>query len=264
MNNERLRTIRRNGKFPIYVWSYGASEVQVERTIRGLEYVLNRLELEDKFPVYYFNEEYSNEAWGSSEFYFTHPRVRKRVNEWGELQICATDLLDLCINEPWQATPHIEVAITGLDLWPGSPGVRFVYGLTRPLVYGNQVNLYPGVVLSPYRMQKYYRNPLKIFSLLAIHEFGHLVGLPQRKSIDTEETLGHHCVRADCAMSQVNVERRILFPDGRVERRFIGADETSDLVQRRFVRSGEYFCESCLEDLKISKKVIGERLFHSR
>lgn len=260
--NERMRLIKRSKQFPIYVWSYKSREHYIYAGLRSLDYLLEKLRMKEYFPVSYVGERFSDGEWGSAEFYFNHPQVKRRRNERGELQVCGTDILNLCIREPWQRNPHIEFLITGVDIWPGEEGVRFVYGITRHLVIlPNDVYGYPGTVISSRRMEMYYDNPLDIFSLLAIHELGHLFGLPSGMRNDLEMSLGPHCIRADCAMSQVNVERKILLPDGRIEDRFIGADETNKFVEDRFRRTGEYFCESCLDDLEESRRVLLSKLF---
>jgi hypothetical protein len=267
---ERIDIIRKNRQFPIYVWGYKTSEENLEIASNVLRDVLESMGMRENFPIYVFpQEKFGDGDWGSAAFYFENPSVRKR----GE-QYCAIDVLDLCKEEPWQKTPHIEFIVSNVDLWSGDENNNFVFGLTFSLLtkgeFGSfpsirfreaghtySISLFPGCILSTYRM----RSP-SVFYLLLLHETFHLFGVPayyRRKNV--EKILGLHCKLADCAMSQVAVNRNVILPNGQEVYRYISPEETWKYVNERYNRTGKYFCEDCEADLYESKEILLRHLF---
>jgi hypothetical protein len=271
---ERLEKIRKAREFPLYIWTYKSSPEYIDIMIRVLDNILRTIDMREYFPIHYVGEKWSEGEFGSSEWYFE--QLSKRENEFSEPQYSISPIGFFCRHEPWQKNPHIEIVVTGVDIWDGQ-STNFIYGATHSLIRYNYVDmdvtrgemsvsasfsLYPYLIISPYRMEKYYKNPSEIFELLAFHEAGHLFGLPNRAREGIEEVLGTHCRRIDCAMSQVEVRRNVLYPSGGEGKKYVSVGETWDFVSERLRKTGSPFCERCLKDLKENKRILEIFLFN--
>jgi hypothetical protein len=249
--------IRRNGELPIYLWWDEEASEYVDQAIYGMKRVLKEgVDVSTLFPIRRVGIGWMEGNFGSVEWYFK--RARKKRGDYG-LQYQASDVLRLCAREPYQrAEPHVEVGITGRDLF--DDGMEFVYGVT----WGFERDSYEemgkivGMVISCKRIGVWYggRSPF-VFRHMIMHETSHFFGVPSRTH-GVEYSLGRHCVRGDCAVGQVNM-RRYVEEDGKEV--FIDALEAARRTARRLERTGSVFCEHCLNDLIRGKVYVVRELF---
>ncbi len=121
-------------------------------------------------------------------------------NSDGRGQLDAGQLHKLFWNEPWQKTdPHYDVLITSADLYDARNGVR-----ETNWIFGSAI---PGfsLVASTFRPRAEFRNEttyLEVLKTGVMHEFGHVIGLPnENRGYALEENLGGHCTNR-CIMRQ--------------------------------------------------------------
>jgi len=74
--------------------------------------------------------------------------------------------------------------------------------------------------------------------------------VPNPERSDVIKILGSHCIRSDCVMGQVNVDRLVLKKNGNITYRFIHALEQTENIMEREERTGDKFCPACRNDLE--------------
>lgn len=230
------------------MYDSGINREEKEVVLRSITEVLRISGLQKFFPV--------SEIGDKNKIDLYLKEARKRGNQYN-----AGDILARLLRE---FKDGISVALVSRDLY--EEGLNFVYGTTIPFIYhygyASYINLPAGSIISLFRLRLWFRNSYEVLFVLASHEFGHILGIPNR-DYNVEDTLGTHCIRGDCVMGQVNVVRSVLKEDGKIETRFISADELSRNALRRYKETGSFFCEDCKRDLDISRalilKLFGER-----
>lgn len=137
-------------------------------------------------------------------------------------------VLDKLFTDPYQLSlPHYDVVIIGRDLYANFNPLSFVIGEAREDL---------GTIISLFRFQRIKDENLRNHCLQTevYHQFGHVLGLPNRKRQESlESSLGIHCVDSSCSMKQ-----GLAVPD--------------DWIKITFARleKNQIYCPTCLSDLE--------------
>lgn len=195
---ERARRAQWRSKYlvPLCVmWSSDVPLTEARAALQGVVDALNasgqRREL-----VVFGSRQWSEGAFSSADWYVQEARGRQRVlRDMGHgPQINVNDFINLFYEEPWQVTPHWEVAVVNTDLC--DDGTEFVFGVTQPNFASSVQSvrrMIDGIPSGKLRTE--------VVRRLLRHEAGHMFGLPGWNRRNTEEKLGTHCTNI-CTMRQ--------------------------------------------------------------
>jgi len=158
--------------------------------------------------------------FGSIDWYLRQGRIA------GRDQLHAADILGAIQREPWQdAVPHYDVMVTSKDIF--LTGTSFVLGAARPGL---------GTVLSVFRWKSFSaEEQFELIKTETEHEFGHVLGLPNRNRMDLNQDLGSHCCN-ECVMQQ-----GMMVPNDWIE-----------ITNNRLNSSFGPLCPTCKRDLQNS------------
>jgi len=142
-------------------------------------------------------------------------------------QANAEVLANLCIREPHQKKPHLDLIVVDKDITIGD--FRFVYGFTQ----------YPVQVISTKRflsVEKHLRE--RCLMLVAAHEFGHGLGLVNRSS-----NYGFHCAgkKGRCLMQSIEYGDH-----------FVRLEEQAVLVTPQ----KKWLCEECFAEVAYKRETL--------
>lgn len=213
-------------------WDNHFSEAFQEHLLNSLfEIIRLGKDFSDHFDVRILgNFSFGNGNYENADWYFNSSL------DTGRSQVNGSSVLLRCASKHFpQGYPHIHVIGTSHDLWNGTPGNSFVYGLT---ISGF------GTLTSCNKMvRRYGSDAPMVYLILALHENAHLFWAPDSsRRRDLDYVLGAHCKLTDCALGQVNVVGR---PDALTATRSIS---------KRYKKTGSYFCNECTTDIVRGKR----------
>ena len=137
---------------------------------------------------------YGSRAWSNGDYSSADWYVQKaaKLLRNRQLQVNASSLLDLLMNEPWQKNPHIDVLFTSCDL--GGLGLNFCFGMTSGRYTVQSVFRYRGLHVEDRKLA---------IKAVVWHELGHVLGCAANsRRGNTEYKLGRHCTNYGCVMQQ--------------------------------------------------------------
>lgn len=141
------------------------------------------------------------------------------------MQVNGEILMELMAEEPWRRAEmlgdHYDIILLDEDLYTCQPDWPddFIVAIARPKV---------GTAISTFRLGAY---PFTVLKTVAMHELGHVFGVPGRDRKDVDRTRGAHCGNR-CIMR---------YPEKTPE-------DWEAYTWDRF-KYGP-FCENCMEDLR--------------
>lgn len=211
---------------PVYVcWTSGVTEQEGAEVVSAVREVLNIAGQVREIKVF------GSQVWGvgdfgSADWYQERAMIvpHRERHGYGS-QTNAIKILSLMRDEePWQEEePHLEVMFVDHDASIGTPDNNFVFGVTWPGF---------GFVQSVRRIHDVedLNLRLRIIRRVGIHEFAHILNVPNRVP-NTEEKLGRHCTNVCCMRQGLSLQVW-----------------TQQLRQEE--AAGVVFCEECTLDLR--------------
>ena len=182
--------VRPQPPVPVYIsWTSGVNADQARVTIEAVREVL-ALAQQNRGVKIFGSGRWSQGDYSSADWYQTRAATNRDLG-YGP-QTNADQIINLMWYEPWQkAEGHLDVMVVDQDTWAGVGTNNSVFGLTFPhLAMVQSVARFndPGP-LAP--------TLLRVFKRVIHHEFGHLLGAPNRHT-NVEENLGLHCTNFCC------------------------------------------------------------------
>lgn len=220
----RQQEMRSSFLVPVYViWTSNVPPQEAQVALQGVRDAV-RASGQDREVVSFGSKPWSAGDFGSADWYLQEANRRHpkeiRNGPYGP-QLWTWNFMRLFHKEPWQVTPHWEVAIVNQDLY--AAGTNFVFGETDvsfPASLNSLRRFVEEIPDVPLR--------LAVVRRLLRHEVGHMLGLPGR-NYRVEEKLGPHCTNV-CTMRQG-----------------MSLPEWAKLT-REEERQGTHFCRDCMND----------------
>lgn len=218
----RQQEMRSSFLVPVYViWPSDVPPQEAQAALQGVGDAV-QASGQDRQVVSFGSKSWSEGDFGSADWYLREANRRHlkeiRGGPYGP-QLWTRNFMSLFYKEPWQVTPHWEVAIVNQDLY--AAGTNFVFGetdVTFPASLNSLRRFIEEIPDAPRR--------LAVIRRLLRHEVGHMLGLPGRNH-RVEEKLGSHCTNV-CTMRQGMSLR-----------------EWAQLTQQES-RAGIHFCNDCM------------------
>lgn len=188
--------MRRGYLVPLNVmWSSDVPPAEARAALEGIVDAVQASGQQRTVAVYGAHR-WSDGGYSSADWYVEEAKRRQSVirNLGYGPQVHTGHLFEQFHEEPWQASPHWEVAIVNADLYDNR--TNFVYGATKPD--------FAASIQSIRRLREVVQDDVlraHMVRRLLRHEVGHMFGLPGDGRPNTAYKLGTHCTNI-CTMRQ--------------------------------------------------------------
>lgn len=175
---------------PIYcMYDSGIDRTEERAIVEGLAEFLNVFP--ERRIINFGMHPFGEGDYSSADWYIKH--AKKHIH-FGRIQLEADSLVDLMMQEPWQADPHIDLFFVSNDLYQKDSNAPFCFGLSCKRVS----------VQSVFRYRRMSANDRFLaVKHTVLHELGHILGMVSNQDrAKIKEQQGLHCTSPGCVMRQ--------------------------------------------------------------